>query len=90
VNTCWTAIPAITLTLVLLGAPITNLFGRTLLCATHMAILTTFPMIYVHGLRLQACREVVALMRPMDEVYGALIGTLVGAWFGAIPTALDW
>jgi phosphatidylinositol glycan class F len=47
-------------------------------------------MIYVHGLRLQTCREVVAFLRPIDEVYGALVGTLVGAWFGAVPTALDW
>lgn len=26
----------------------------------------------------------------MDEVYGATLGALLGAWIGAVPIPLDW
>ena len=26
----------------------------------------------------------------MDQVFGASLGTLVGAWAGAVPIPLDW
>lgn len=29
-------------------------------------------------------------MLPIDEVYGGLIGTVLGAWLGAVPIPLDW
>lgn len=34
--------------------------------------------------------EVAALASPIDEVFGASLGTLVGAWAGAVPIPLDW
>lgn len=30
------------------------------------------------------------MLLPIDEVYGGLIGTVVGAWAGAVPIPLDW
>jgi len=44
----------------------------------------------VHGIDGSTWREIIALLRPVDEVYGAMIGTVVGAWLGAIPIPLDW
>ena len=29
-------------------------------------------------------------MLPFDGVWGASVGTAVGAWLGAIPIPLDW
>ena len=34
--------------------------------------------------------RIVALMVPIDEVYGASVGTFIGVWLGAIPIPLDW
>jgi phosphatidylinositol glycan class F len=31
-----------------------------------------------------------ALAAPIDEVFGATVGTLIGAWVGAVPIPLDW
>lgn len=33
---------------------------------------------------------ITALMVPIDEIYGATLGALVGAWIGAVPIPLDW
>jgi phosphatidylinositol glycan class F len=55
-----------------------------------MAVLGTLPLVYVHGVRGETWRQAVALLLPVDEVYGGLIGTVVGAWFGAVPVPLDW
>ena len=30
------------------------------------------------------------LLLPIDEVFGAALGTLIGAWLGAVPIPLDW
>ena len=27
---------------------------------------------------------------PMDETFGALVGSVFGAWLGAVPIPLDW
>lgn len=32
----------------------------------------------------------VSLLAPVDELLGAGMGTVVGAWVGAIPIPLDW
>lgn len=29
-------------------------------------------------------------MLPFDQVWGASVGTALGAWLGAIPIPLDW
>ncbi|KAF2396784.1 hypothetical protein EJ06DRAFT_544829 [Trichodelitschia bisporula] len=83
-----TAVLAITL--VLFGAPITTHIPETLACAAHMALLAGVPLVYVHGVDAERWRAVAALLMPMDEVYGAAVGVLLGVWIGAIPIPLDW
>lgn len=34
--------------------------------------------------------EIASLHAPIDEVFGAAVGTLLGAWLGAVPIPLDW
>jgi hypothetical protein len=75
---------------VLFGAPVTTHHLHTLLCGAHMALLSTLPLVYVHGVKGETWRRIVALLLPMDEVYGGLLGTVLGAWLGAIPIPLDW
>jgi phosphatidylinositol glycan class F len=84
------ATPLLTATLVLFGAPITTHHTHTLLCGAHIALLSTVPLVYVHGVDGETWREIVALLLPIDEVYGGLIGAVVGAWVGAVPIPLDW
>jgi len=84
------ATPLLTATLVLFGAPITTHHTHTLLCGAHIALLSTVPLVYVHGVDGETWREIVAMLLPIDEVYGGLIGTVVGAWAGAVPIPLDW
>lgn len=31
-----------------------------------------------------------SLQAPVDELMGAAMGTMVGAWAGAVPIPLDW
>ncbi|KAJ9660722.1 Glycosylphosphatidylinositol (GPI) anchor assembly protein [Coniosporium apollinis] len=62
--------------------------GAPLLFTT--LVLFGAPFIYVHGVDSGRWREIVSLLHPMDEVYGAALGTLLGAWVGAIPIPLDW
>ncbi|KAF1958021.1 hypothetical protein CC80DRAFT_491329 [Byssothecium circinans] len=84
------AAPLLTGTLVLFGAPITTHHTHTLLCGAHIALLSFLPLVYVHGVDGATWREVIALLLPIDEVYGGMIGSVVGAWCGAIPIPLDW
>jgi phosphatidylinositol glycan class F len=63
---------------------------HTLLCGAHIALLSTLPLVYVHGVDGETWRQIVALLLPIDEVYGGLIGTVLGAWLGAVPIPLDW
>ncbi|KAF2468922.1 uncharacterized protein BDR25DRAFT_344134 [Lindgomyces ingoldianus] len=84
------ATPLLMLTLIFFGAPITTHHAHTLLCAAHISLLATLPLIYVHGVDGERWREIVACLLPIDEVYGCLIGTVLGAWLGAVPIPLDW
>lgn len=84
------ATPLLTSVLVLFGAPVTTHHYHTLLCGAHIALLSTLPLVYVHGVHGETWRQIVALLLPIDEVYGGLIGTLLGAWLGAVPIPLDW
>lgn len=61
-----------------------------MLCGVHMSLLTALPLFYVHGVDGPKWTEVAALNAPLDEVHGAALGALVGAWIGAIPIPLDW
>lgn len=76
--------------LVLFGAPLTTHIPHTILAAAHISYLAAVPVIYAFGVDGAKWRELVALMVPADEVFGAAVGTLVGAWAGAVPIPLDW
>ncbi|KAF2103981.1 hypothetical protein NA57DRAFT_70192 [Rhizodiscina lignyota] len=84
------ATPLLTIILILFGAPVTSKLWETLLCAAHMSALAIMPLVYVHGVDEGRWWEVASLMSPVDEVFGAAIGTMVGAWAGAVPIPLDW
>jgi phosphatidylinositol glycan class F len=84
------ATPLLTATLVLFGAPVSTHQSHTLLAGSHIALLSTLPLVYVHGVDGETWRQIVALLLPIDEVYGGLIGTVLGAWLGAVPIPLDW
>lgn len=83
-------VPLLTVILVLFGAPVTTHIGHTVLCAAHISYLAAVPSIYAFGVDGAKWRELVALVVPVDEVFGAAVGTLVGAWAGAVPIPLDW
>lgn len=84
------AVVPITLLQILMGAPATTHLPQTLLTSSHIALLTIFPLVYVHGIEKQKWREILALWSPLDEVFGGAVGCLVGAWLGAVPIPLDW
>lgn len=64
--------------------------AHTVLCAAHLAILSATALIYVHGVDGSVWREVWAIARPADAVWGGAFGSCLGAWFGAVPIPLDW
>ncbi|KAG7009847.1 GPI biosynthesis protein [Physcia stellaris] len=76
--------------LVLFGAPLTTHLPHTYLLATHIALLTALPLFYVHGVDGRMWREVSGAALPGDEVWGGAVGTVLGAWVGAVPIPLDW
>ena len=82
--------PILSILLILFGAPVTTHITHTVLCAAHMSVLSAFSLIYVHGVDSTAWREVWGASRPTDTVWGASLGTGIGAWLGAIPIPLDW
>jgi phosphatidylinositol glycan class F len=84
------ATPVLALCLVLFGAPVTTHHAETALCAAHMAVLAATALIYTHGVDGAVWKEVWGASRPADAVWGAALGTCVGAWLGAIPIPLDW
>ncbi|KAF9887727.1 Glycosylphosphatidylinositol (GPI) anchor assembly protein [Aspergillus nanangensis] len=84
------ATPVLAVCLVLFGAPLTTHHLETVLCAAHMALLAATGLVYVYGVDGAAWKEVWGVLRPADAVWGAALGTCVGAWFGAVPIPLDW
>jgi phosphatidylinositol glycan class F len=82
--------PVIAIILVLFGAPLTSHQIHTLYCGLHISLLAAYPLFYVHGVDAAKWIEVGALAAPIDEVFGATVGTLIGAWVGAVPIPLDW
>ncbi|KAI4844064.1 hypothetical protein E4T45_08310 [Aureobasidium sp. EXF-8846] len=82
--------PIIAIILVLFGAPLTSHQIHTLYCGLHISLLAAYPLFYVHGVDAAKWTEVGALAAPIDEVFGATVGTLIGAWVGAVPIPLDW
>ena len=55
-----------------------------------MAVLSAMGLIYAHGVDGHVWREIWGAARPGDSVWGAALGTGVGAWLGAVPIPLDW
>ncbi|KAI4122166.1 MAG: hypothetical protein LQ338_005974 [Usnochroma carphineum] len=84
------AAPVLLIMLILFGAPLTTHFAHNLLCATHMALLALMPLFYVYGVEAGMWREVCSASLPWDGVWGGTVGTVVGAWLGAVPIPLDW
>ena len=76
--------------MVLFGAPLTTHHAQTILCAAHLSILAVFPLFYTYGVSGDVWQEIVGAMLAFDEVWGATVGCLVGAWLGAVPIPLDW
>ncbi|KAL4932969.1 PIG-F family protein [Aspergillus undulatus] len=84
------ATPTLALLLVLFGAPATTHHALTFLAATHMALLSSFPLIYVHGVDGPVWKEIWGAARPADAVWGGALGACFGSWVGAVPIPLDW
>lgn len=84
------ATPVLAVLLVLFGAPLTTHNAHTVLCAAHMAVLSSTALIYVYGVDGATWREVWGIARPADAVWGAALGSCLGAWLGAVPIPLDW
>ena len=76
--------------MILFGAPFTTMQLQTLLCAAPLALLAGPGLVYSHGVDAAAWIKLAALDVPVDEVFGAALGTLLGAWAGAVPIPLDW
>ena len=84
------ATPFLTITLILFGGPLTTHLAQTMLCAAHMALLALLPLFHVYGVDRPMWREISSASLPFDEVWGGTVGTVVGAWLGAVPIPLDW
>ncbi|KAK0107363.1 Glycosylphosphatidylinositol (GPI) anchor assembly protein [Cadophora gregata] len=84
------SVPILCILQILFGAPLTTHLPHTLLCSAHIALLTVFPLIYVHGSDSQKWREIISLYSPIDGLFGGTVGCLLGAWVGAVPIPLDW
>ncbi|KAJ9156691.1 Glycosylphosphatidylinositol anchor biosynthesis protein 11 [Pleurostoma richardsiae] len=84
------AVPVLYSAMILFGAPVLTHLPHTLLCAAHLATLTVFPLVYVHGVDSSAWAAVAGLRAPFDETFGGLVGGFLGAWLGAVPIPLDW
>lgn len=84
------ATPSLAFALILFGAPLVSHQQHTLLLASHLSTLATIPLIYTHGIDAGKWGEVAGLSLPVDEVFGAAVGTILGAWVGAVPIPLDW
>ncbi|RKL22604.1 Glycosylphosphatidylinositol anchor biosynthesis protein 11 [Fusarium oxysporum] len=82
--------PALHLLLVLFGAPFLTHVPHTFLCCAHIAVLAIYPVFYVRGSDPVPLQAVVGVSAPFDQTYGGFIGTVVGAWLGAVPIPLDW
>ena len=84
------AAPVCTILLILFGGPLTTHFLHNILCASHMSLLAVLPLFYVYGVDAEIWNEIISAILPFDEVWGGTVGTVLGAWFGAVPIPLDW
>ncbi|KAJ4022378.1 Glycosylphosphatidylinositol (GPI) anchor assembly protein [Fusarium irregulare] len=82
--------PALHILLVLFGAPFLTHIPHTLLCCAHIAVLAIYPVFYVRGSDPVPLQAVIGVSAPFDQTFGGFVGTVVGAWLGAVPIPLDW
>ncbi len=79
-----------TVLLILHGAPLTTSLPSTTLLALHLSLLLFPPLLYVHGTSSRIWREILTFNLPLDEMWGGVVGGLVGAWLGQVVLPLDW
>ncbi|KAM6507679.1 Glycosylphosphatidylinositol (GPI) anchor assembly protein [Fusarium solani] len=82
--------PVLHILFVLFGAPFLTHASHTFLCAAHIAVLAIYPIFYVRGSDPVPLQAVVSVSAPFDQTFGGFVGTVVGAWLGAVPIPLDW
>ncbi|KAJ4313104.1 Glycosylphosphatidylinositol (GPI) anchor assembly protein [Fusarium piperis] len=82
--------PVLHVLFVLFGAPFLTHASHTFLCAAHIAVLSIYPIFYVRGSDPVPLQAVVSVSAPFDQTFGGFVGTVVGAWLGAVPIPLDW
>jgi hypothetical protein len=80
--------------MILFGAPVkTNIF-QTILIALHLALLGIYPLSSVTP-KVDTIHRIITLEYKADAdvlkwTYWGAIGTLIGAWLGAVHISLDW
>lgn len=82
--------PFIVIVLILFGAPVSMLQQETILASLHLTILAVQPLVSDLGLDSDSWFQALALQFPLTDVYTGSLGTVFGAWLGALPIALDW
>ncbi|GMM51149.1 hypothetical protein DASB73_021070 [Starmerella bacillaris] len=82
--------PLISLVLVLLGSPVTNSVYETLLLALLLSVLAFQPLMTIYGFDSKFWLDLVSMKLPPSEINCSSWGSLIGAWLGVIPIALDW
>ncbi|KAI5301229.1 Glycosylphosphatidylinositol (GPI) anchor assembly protein [Ascosphaera atra] len=82
--------PILLVVLILFGAPLTTHLYETSFLAAHMCVLAGTSLVYVHGTNTRVWSDIAGINRPVDAVWGGVLGTALGAWFGTIPIPLDW
>ncbi|KAK9318867.1 GPI-anchor biosynthesis protein-like protein [Lipomyces orientalis] len=82
--------PVIHIIYILFGAPVTVSIIATFLLSAHTALLVLFPLLCTVPLDGPTWIDIVALKAPVTPAYTAALGTVAGAWLGAVPIPLDW
>ncbi|KAK9365546.1 GPI biosynthesis protein family Pig-F-domain-containing protein [Lipomyces kononenkoae] len=82
--------PFIHLVYVLFGAPVTVSIPATFLLSAHTALIALFPLLCTVPLDGVTWMNMAALKAPITPAYAAALGTIAGAWLGAVPIPLDW
>jgi GPI ethanolamine phosphate transferase 2/3 subunit F len=81
--------------IVLFGAPLTTHTAENFLTATHLTLLSIYPLSSPIIPTVENMRRLVTLEYDADVdilkwTYWGAIGALLGAWLGAVPIPLDW
>ncbi|KAK9460183.1 glycosylphosphatidylinositol anchor biosynthesis protein 11 [Lipomyces oligophaga] len=83
-------VPFVHVLYVLFGAPVTVAVTSTTLLSAHTAVLALFPLLCTVPLDINSWLQILGLKGPWTPFYTASLGTLLGAWLGAVPIPLDW